>query len=152
MFINIIGMFLNEHFPVWYPTVELLLFFVFAAALVLIGTWWCKDTRATRTNLRIAAYLIFGSIGFSIIVALVYVVAACETNYVMVGTGDKDDAENYDKVPKTWYLLGYIFFGLVIIVLTLGFLWTLEQYKDQKKDAESGSEDGDKSSQKSDAK
>ena len=130
MFLNIVGLFLNEYMPVWFPALQLVLFAVFAAGLVLIATWWCNDTRATRTNLRIAAYLLLGSVCFQILIALIYVGAACNSPYVMVGTGDKEDPDNYDKMPKTLFILGYIFFGLILIVLILGLLWAVEKYKD----------------------
>ena len=89
IFLNIIGMFLNQYFPPWYPTVELLLFIVYAAGIVMIIIWMCNDTKGSRTSLRVAGYLIIGSVAISLIVAIIYLTAFCKTPYVMVGTGDK---------------------------------------------------------------
>ena len=63
----------------------------------MIATWMCNDTKATRTSLRVAAYLIIGAIVATLIIAFIYLYGACKTPYVMVGTGDKNDPDNYDK-------------------------------------------------------
>jgi len=44
----------------------------------------------------------------------------------MVGTGGKEDSDNYDKQPKAWFILGYVFFGILIVVLAIFFVWTVE--------------------------
>ena len=97
LFLNIIGLFLNKYFHPLFSSLELCLFFVYFAALIIIMSWWCNDTKPTRTGLRVAAYLIIGSIVVSAIVAIVYVTVWWKTKYVMVGTGDTDDPENYDQ-------------------------------------------------------
>ena len=100
----------------------------------MILTWMCNDTKATRTSIRVAAYLIIGSIVLSTLLAIIYLCCFVKTPYVIVGTGEKDDPDNYDKQPKAWFVLGYIFFGLVIVVFALFFVWTVEQYKEKKGD------------------
>ena len=152
IFINIVGMFLNQYFPWWFPTFELFFFFVFVAGLVLITIWLFKDTKTTRTGLRLAAWLIIGSVAAMALFALIFVNAGVDTPYVMIGTGNKDDPDNYDKEPKAWFVLGYIFFGLLIIVLAYFYAWTVEKYKDEKKDGEDDDDDDKSSASKSSKK
>ena len=110
IFLNIVGLFLNQYIPLWFPVLELLFFLLFLAALVLITIWMCKDTEATRKNLTVSSWLIIGSIITSEIVAVIFLTIFLKTSYVMVGTGDKDDPDNYEKQPKSWFVLGYFFF------------------------------------------
>ena len=122
---NIVGMFLNQYFPWWFPTFEFIFFFLYIAGLVLITVWLCNDTKTTRTGLRVAIYLIIGSIVASVIVAIIYV-SVLDKQFVMIGTGDKGDSDNYDKQPKSWYLICYIFTGILIIVLAMFYAFTIE--------------------------
>jgi len=73
IFLNVIGMFLNQYFPWWFPTFSLILFFIYAAGLVMILTWIFNDSKGTRTSLRVAAYLIIGSVVVSVILAIIFV-------------------------------------------------------------------------------
>ena len=70
----------------------------------------------------------------------------------MIGTGDKGDSDNYDKQSKSIYLLGYIFIGLLIVVLAMFYAWTIEQYKDKKKDGEEDEEDEEDDKKKKEEK
>lgn len=44
IFINLIGMFLNQYFQWWYPFINLLLFLLYVGGLVMIASWFCKDS------------------------------------------------------------------------------------------------------------
>lgn len=103
--LNIAGMFMNEYYPKWLPWLELIFFGLFVAALVMITTWMFNDVKGTRTSLRVAGYLIIGSIVASIIVMLIYLCACVKTPYVMVGSGEKSDPDNYDKTAKSMIIL-----------------------------------------------
>merc|ERR1719162_197866 len=54
----IASMYMNEYYPKWYPTVDFIVFCAYIAALVMITTWMFNDSKATRTSLRVAGYLI----------------------------------------------------------------------------------------------
>ena len=96
MFINIIGMYLNQYFPWWYPTVQLFLFFIFTGGMVMIASWFCSDSSGTRLTLRIACILILSSTVLIFIWNLIYVFGCVKTRHMMIGTGDKDVEDNYE--------------------------------------------------------
>ena len=96
---------------------------------MLITVWMCGDTRATRTNLRIAAYLIIGSLVAIIIWNIIWVAGACETDNVMIGTGDKDNSDNYEEHSKGRYIGEYILIGLLLLGLATFFIIIVEKYK-----------------------
>lgn len=129
IFINIIGMFLNEYFDFYYPFIQLLLWLIYVAGLVLISVWYCNDTKATRTNLRIAAYLIIGSLVAIILWNIIWVCGICDTPNVWVGTGDKNDSDNYEEQSKGMYILGYILIGIILLIIATLFILVVEFYK-----------------------
>ena len=73
VFADIMTQFFNKYFPLWYPLVGLFIFFIFLAGLVLITTWFCKDSSATRTSLKLGGWLILGSTIVLIFWAIIYV-------------------------------------------------------------------------------
>ena len=62
-------------------------------------------------------------------------------NKVMVGTGDKDDPDNYEEQNNGMYIAGYVLFGLLLLALVIAFIAIVEQYKDKMGD---GNEEDDK--------
>ena len=73
VFADIMTQFFNKYFPLWYPLVGLFIFFIFLAGLVLITTWFCKDSSATRTSLKLGGWLILGATIVLIFWAIIYV-------------------------------------------------------------------------------
>jgi hypothetical protein len=65
--------FANKYFPLWYPLVALFIWFVFLGGLVLTATWFCKDSAATRTSLKLGGWLILGATIALIFWAIIFV-------------------------------------------------------------------------------
>ena len=132
--------FANKYFPVWYPVVALFLFFIFLAGLVLITSWFCKDSSGTRTSLKTGGWLILGSTIALIFWAIIYVwsknsaehqdsgdseskvkthgmkkgkVGLAQVTDVNLGTGDDDD--DYVSRSDGYYIGMYLIWGAVIL-------------------------------------
>ena len=96
---------------------------------MLISIWFLKDTKTTRTNLRIASYLIIGALVTIIIWNILWVAAFCDTKDVMVGTGDSSNEDNYEKQSKGTYIAGYIIIGIILLTIAIFFVILVEKYK-----------------------
>lgn len=97
--LNIFVEFNNKYYPLWYPFISFILALVFVAGIVLFFVWCCKESKETRTSLKIGGWLILGSI-----LALVFWNILFIMNYrhhdsenVKVGSGDED----YDYDDET---------------------------------------------------
>lgn len=69
----------------------------------------------------------------------------------MLGTGDKDDPDNYEETSNGSYIAGYVLFGLLILALIVAFIAIVEQYKTKLGDGnEDENEEEDMKTAKSD--
>jgi uncharacterized membrane protein len=164
VFADICTQFANKYFPLWYPLVGLFIFFIFLGGLVLIATWFCKDTAATRTSLKLGGWLILGSTIVLIFWAIIYVWAKesaenpssddssdqqkvkVKIGDIKLGTGDDDD--DYHDQSNAMYILGYLLWGAVIITFTVLLIYAAFQYDDVAPKDEEDME-ADKKSEKS---
>jgi len=127
---NILIEFANIYFPWYYPFVSLLLVLVFSGGLVLIAIWMCKESPETRTGLKFAGWLILGSVIALILWNVFYILNHNKHKHEGVKVGTGDDPDDYDEEDRSSYLLGYLIWGIVIIVLDVLFLCCAINYAD----------------------
>merc|ERR1711934_961714 len=119
---NIIIEFANIYFPWYYPFISLILVLVFFGGLVLIAIWMCKESPETRTGLKLAGWLILGSVIALILWNVFYILNHNKHKHEGVKVGTGDDPEDYDEEDRSTYLLGYLIWGVLIIILDILFL------------------------------
>jgi hypothetical protein len=127
---NIIIEFANIYFPWYYPFISLLLVLVFFGGLVLIAIWMCKESPETRTGLKLAGWLILGSVIALILWNVFYILNHNKHKHEGVKVGTGDDPDDYDEEDRSTFLLGYLIWGIVIIVLDVLFLCCAINYAD----------------------
>merc|ERR1711934_842988 len=119
---NIIIEFANIYFPWYYPFVSLMLVLVFFGGLILIAIWFCNESPETRTGLKIAGWLILGSVIALILWNVFYILNHNKHKHEGVKVGTGDDPDDYDEEDRGTYILGYLIWGLIILVLDVLFL------------------------------
>jgi len=127
---NIIIMFYDDLYPWWQPVAQFCLFIFYLFAMIIICLWYCNDNKENRRFMVTAGWFMLISttlIIFWNIIYIQYMIPKSEKN-VGVGSGSKDDPENYDPINKTQYLLGYVIWGIIIITLIIFFQVALSRY------------------------
>ena len=121
--LNICLIFGNMYMPVVYPLVSLFIVLFFFAGLILIMIWFCSENESTRTGTIWAGWLILGSIIALILWNVFYILNHNKHKKEGVKVGMGDDPDDYDEEDRSSYILGYLIWGLVIIVLDILFLY-----------------------------
>jgi hypothetical protein len=127
---NILVEFTNKYFPWYYPFVQLLFALVFFAGLILIAVWMCNDSPGSRTGIKVGSWLILGSTIFLILFNVFYILNYNKHKKQGVRVGSGSDEDDYDEEDRGTYLLGYIIWGVVIIVFDILFICCAYNYSD----------------------
>lgn len=78
--------------------------------------------------------MLLASVILIIVWNIIWITCFCETRHVMVGTGDKDDSDDYEEQSKGTYIAGYVIVGILLLALIVAFIYIVEQYKEKMKD------------------
>jgi len=119
---NAIIIFGNIYFPVVYPIVLTIIALIFFAGLVLIAIWFCNESEASRKCAIIGGWIILGAIIAMILWNVFYILNHNKHKKEGVKVGTGDDPDDYDEEDRSTYILGYLVWGLLILVLDVLFL------------------------------
>lgn len=90
----------------------------------------CKDVEETRTGLKLAGWLILGSIIALILWNVFYILNHNKHKKEGVKVGTGDDPDDYDEEDRASYLLGYLIWGIVMITLDILLICCVTNYID----------------------
>ena len=119
---NAIVVFGNIYFPVVYPICLLVIGLIYFAGLVLIAIWFCSETEASRKSAIIGGWIIFGAVIAMILFNVFYILNHNKHKKEGVKVGMGDDPDDYDEEDRSTYILGYLIWGLVILIIDVLFI------------------------------
>jgi len=128
---NAIVVFGNIYFPVEYPIVLLVIALIFFGGLVLIAIWFCNESEASRKSAIIGGWIIFGAVIAMILFNVFFILNHNKHKKEGVKVGMGDDPEDYDEEDRSTYILGYLVWGLIILIIDVLFIACAINHADQ---------------------